>query len=304
MKISIVILNWNRPQDTIAATESVLRQVYTDFEILLWDNASSDDSRAVLEQRFASEPRVKMAWGDDNYGVAGGRNRAFPLTTGDIIFSLDRDATIEREDGLARVAETFTREPDAGAISFEVKRPDGHLMWPFARPASTWRTKSFETYRVDGCAFAVRRRVFDEAGGFAEHFSPYGAEDAHFAFKVIGRGYKVLYIPDVVVVHAFSPKGRNATQFKMHVRNSLLIPLELFPMPHAMASFAKSAISLSRDAVEQRSVPAFCRGLARSLADFRPARRTPMIAAGWTRFRALVREEKRLGATSAPSAPS
>jgi hypothetical protein len=294
VKISVVILNWNRPLDTVAAAESVLRQTYADVEVLLWDNASTDDSLAVLERRFAGEPRVRLVPGDANYGVAGGRNRAFPLTSGDIIFSLDSDAVIEGNDGLTIIANTFARSPEAGAISFEVKRPDGHLMWPFSRPSETWRRRGFETYRVDGCAFATRREIFNAAGGFAEHFSPYGAEDAHYAFKVIGLGHSVLYVPEVVVVHAFSPAGRNATQFKMHVRNRLLIPLELFPMPHALASYLKSALSLARDAAEQRALGSFAAGAGRSLADFRMNNRHGMGRDGWRRFRNLVAEEKKL----------
>jgi hypothetical protein len=79
--------------------------------------------------------------------------------------------------------------------------------------------------RVDGCAFAARREAFERAGGFAEHFSPYGAEDAHFAYKVLDAGYRILYYPRAVAVHAFSPAGRTGIQFIMHVRNMLLIPL-------------------------------------------------------------------------------
>jgi GT2 family glycosyltransferase len=150
---------------------------------------------------------------------------------------------------------------------------------------------------VDGCSFAVRREIFDQVQGFAEHFSPYGAEDAHFAFKVLGSGYRVLYVPSVVVIHAFSPKGRNRIQFTMHVRNSLSIPLELFPMPHALLSWIKSGLSLLKDAREQKQVGAFAGGAFRSLSDFRSSRRRPMPMPAWRRFRDLVRDEKQLART-------
>jgi GT2 family glycosyltransferase len=294
LKISVVILNWNRPQDTIAAAESILRQVYPDFEILIWDNASSDNSRQVLEQRFRHEPRMTMVFGDGNYGVAGGRNRAFPLTAGDIILSLDSDAVLEGTDCFRLLADRFAQDPSIGALSFEVVRPDGHLMWPFSRPAAAWRTREFETIRVDGCAFAVPRKLYDEIGGFAEHFSPYGAEDQHFAYRVIGAGRRVVYFPAVKCVHAFSPKGRTAIQFRRHVRNCLWMPLELFPMPYNVASFAKLAVSLLRDGREQRQVTEFFRGSAEALLGFRPSRRKPISRDAWRRLRTLVNEDKDL----------
>ena len=49
MKISVVILNWNRPEDTVKAADSVLAQDHPDFELVILDNASTDNSRAALE---------------------------------------------------------------------------------------------------------------------------------------------------------------------------------------------------------------------------------------------------------------
>jgi GT2 family glycosyltransferase len=298
MRISVIILNWNRPRDTLQAAESVLRQDHADLELILWDNASSDDSREILTRRFHGEPRVVLRFADANYGVAGGRNRAFPLAGGEILVSLDSDAVFESAGALSHIASCFRDDPDLGAVSFEVKRPDGHLMWPFTRPAATWRHRPFETIRVDGCSFATTRTAFAKAGGFAEHFSPYGAEDQHYALTLIGLGYRVLYLPSVVVVHAFSPRGRVGVQFIKHVRNSLWIPLELFPFPHAFLSAGKQAWSLLGDAREQRQVPEYFRGLAETLMGFHPARRKPIRRERWRHVRALIAEDKAGGSAA------
>lgn len=294
MKISVVILNWNRPQDTIAAVQSTLKQDYPDFEVVIWDNASSDNSLTLLKSHFHSDPRVRLLVGAANYGVAGGRNRAFPASKGDVIFSLDSDAIFESPDALSKMAARLKNESTIGAISFEVKRPDGHLMWPFSRPASEWRQKEFETIRVDGCAFATPREVFVKSGGFAEHFSPYGAEDQHYAFKLIGLGYKVLYFPSVVVIHAFSPKGRTGLQFRMHVRNMLWTGMELFPFRHVFWATSKIAARLFMDARQQRQIHDFYNGLSLAISDFSWSRRSPMPRVAWKYFRGMVAEDKRL----------
>lgn len=294
MKISVIILNWNRPEDTIKATESVLAQDYRDLHILIWDNNSAPDFQKLLTDRFGKHPKVRLVFAETNYGVAGGRNRAFRMADGDIAFFLDSDAVIETPNALSLVARRMAEDPGIGAISFEIKRSDGFLMWPFARPAAEWRHEEFETMRVDGCAFAVRRDAFERAGGFAEHFSPYGAEDAHFAYKLIDCGCRILYFPTAVAIHAFSPAGRTGIQFVMHVRNMLLIPLELFPLPHALLSFGKMAASLGYDAWRQHQVRDFLRGAQESLAGFELMERIPISRTHWRRLRDMVRTDKAL----------
>ncbi len=292
MRFSVVILNWNRPDETIPAVRSVLAQDHADTEVLVWDNASSDDSRPRLESAFSNEPRVRLLWSEANYGVAGGRNRAFRAATGDVLFSLDSDALIETPDALRRIEAVLAAEPDVGAISFEVRRPDGHLMWPFARPATTWRERRFDTIRVDGCSFATRRAVFEQIGGFAEHFSPYGAEDHYYAFQVIGLGLRVVYFPEVKVIHAFTPKARHGRQFAMHVRNMLWIPLELFPFPDNLLRAAAQARYLLQEGREQRQQHAYWSGLRDAVTGFRRARRRPLPSAGWRAIKQRIAEDK------------
>lgn len=295
MRITVVILNWNRAHDTVEAVRSVLRQDYPDFEVLVWDNASSDDSQAVLNGSFANEPRVRLIWGQGNYGVAGGRNRAFAEATGELLFSLDNDATIETPGALTRIAEVMQCEPDIGALSFEVRRPDGHLMWPFSRPSATWREQRFDTIRVDGCSFVTPRAVFEQIGGFAEHFSPYGAEDQYYAYQVLGTGRRVVYFPEIKVIHAFSPKGRQGKQFAMHVRNMLWTPLELFPFPQNLIRAATQSLHLWRDAREQNQHAFFLAGLRDGCSNwFR--RRTPLSRTSWQTIRHLVAEDKKVTA--------
>jgi GT2 family glycosyltransferase len=295
VNISVIILNWNRPGDTVKAVESALGQDYPDFEALVWDNASSDSSAALLRERFGGHPRFRLLTADRNYGVAGGRNRAFAAAAGDLLVTLDSDAVFESPDALGRVAGHFEADPQLGALAFDIRRPDQSVYWPFARPLDRWREAPFETFRVDGCSFAVRRSLLDPAGAFPEYFSPFGAEDRYLGFRVIGAGYRIVYDPRIRVRHDASPRGRWGLQFVMHVRNSLWIPLEVFPMPQALLSLGALAARLFRDARGQRQVGGYLRGVAQALAGFRPSRRRPMPRARWRYIRRLVEEDKNLG---------
>lgn len=292
-RISVVILNWNRPDDTEEAVRTTLAQDFQNFEIVVWDNASSDDSRNRLTRLYGANPKVRLLWGDKNYGVAGGRNRAFRAAGGDILMSLDSDAVIETPDGLRRIVASLDAEPGIGAVSFEVRRPDGHLMWPFARPSVRWREHRFDTIRVDGCSFATPRHVFEQVGGFAEHFSPYGAEDQYYAYQVVGAGYRVVYDPQIKVIHSFTPRARHGRQFAMHVRNMIWMPLELFPAAQAFARAALQSARLAIEAFEQHEIVSYVRGILTGWLGPWPLRRRPMNRASWKKLVALIEEDKR-----------
>lgn len=292
MKISVVILNWNRPEETEKAVTSVLNQQYDDFEIILWDNASSSDVQESLKHKYSSEPRIRLHITDQNYGVAGGRNRAFKMATGNIIVSLDSDAIFLDEQALKHIDAHFRHHPNTGALAFEVVRPDGHLMWPFSRPADVWRKKSFPTIRIDGCGFAVGRDAFFKAGAFAEHFSPYGAEDQHFSHKLLQSGFDIIYDPTISIEHAFSTAGRTPLQFQMHTRNLLLIPLELFPVPDCWLRFIKQALQLLPEARGQKQTLRFLKGACSALASFSRRHRKPYSRTQWNHFKSLVDQDK------------
>ncbi len=293
-KISTVILNWNRPEDTINAVDSVLKQDYENTEIIIWDNASTDHSVEQLNARYSDKSKVILHAARQNFGVAEGRNRAFAMASGDILFSLDSDAWLSASDALTNINRLFQKKDNLGVLSFEVIRPDGHLMWPFSRPATAWRNRSFETHRIDGCAFAVRKEIFEQVGGFAGHFSPYGAEDLHFSLKITGLGLEIRYEPGLQVVHAFSDKGRNQHQQTMHVRNMLWISMELFPFPHNVIRFMAMGYMLFRECLEQHQPRPFLAGLLQSILHFETKHRNPLPRTAYRHFRAIIQADKKL----------
>ena len=78
--LSIIILNYNGWRDTIACLESLRKQSYTDFRVVVADNGSSDESVAQLSQ-WAKEEHIEAHWlqilaFDQNYGFAKGNNKA------------------------------------------------------------------------------------------------------------------------------------------------------------------------------------------------------------------------------------
>jgi len=110
-KISVIIDNYNYGRFLGAAVESVLAQDFKDWECVIVDDGSTDDSRAVAA-KYA--PRVRAVF-QANSGYAAAFNRGIAETTGDIVCFLDAD-DVWRADKLSKVAARFAAEPDLGGI--------------------------------------------------------------------------------------------------------------------------------------------------------------------------------------------
>ena len=289
--ISVVILNWNRKCDAAAAIRSVLKNQPTHVEIILWDNASEDGSKDYLQNLFSGESHVRFVWHDKNDGVCISRNLAVEMAQGETIVFMDSDSLLETPNGLLAAHKRLNGDPEAGALNFQILNRNKTPLWPFSRAQATWGLKEFEITRIDGCGFAIKRNLFQKVGGFPNHFG-YGAEEHYLARRCINNGSKVLYFPEVSITHLHVPSGRTSDQFVTMMRNHLWMPLELFRMPWAMISVMKMLLSYGKDALEERRLGDYFKGLWIAVRDFRFSRRKPMSREGWRHFRHIIKEDR------------
>lgn len=94
-KVSIIILNWNQPELTVNCVKSVLQQGYKDFEILLVDNASEDNSMEIFKKEFGSNEDIRIIENSENLGYAGGNNEGVKNADGRYIVILNNDTLVE-----------------------------------------------------------------------------------------------------------------------------------------------------------------------------------------------------------------
>lgn len=88
--VSIIMPMWNRASTVRMAIDSILAQTYRKFELVICDDASDDDSVAVIEA-YASDPRIVLLRQPSNRGAAAARNRCLEVATGDLVAYLDSD---------------------------------------------------------------------------------------------------------------------------------------------------------------------------------------------------------------------
>ncbi|HIK50940.1 MAG TPA: glycosyltransferase [Oscillatoriales cyanobacterium M59_W2019_021] len=117
--VSVIIPAYNGDRFIAETIETVLRQTYPHFEIIVIDDGSIDRTRAVLEPYG---DRIRYVY-QDNQGVAAARNRGLELTEGEFVVFLDQD-DICHPDKLALQISCFQEHPEAGMVHSGWQRVD------------------------------------------------------------------------------------------------------------------------------------------------------------------------------------
>lgn len=113
MKVSVILPVYNAEKYVSAAVESILKQTFTDFELLLVNDASTDGSRAVLSDFAACDPRIRLIDNPKNMGLTATLNKAIDLCRGEYIARMDAD-DIALPERLAIQVDFLDKQPEIG----------------------------------------------------------------------------------------------------------------------------------------------------------------------------------------------
>ena len=174
-RISVCIPTYNGARFVGTALESVLSQTESDFEVIVSDDASTDDTDEVV--RSYGDRRIHYVRSPVNLGVAGNRNSCLALARGTYVAWLDAD-DVYRDDMLERQAAVLDRYPNVGLVHASCTIID-----EAGAPLPTW-PRAFEQDTIESGKAALReltvsnyiraptvmlrRRVYDQAGGYNE----------------------------------------------------------------------------------------------------------------------------------------
>jgi len=237
---SVIIVNYNSGERLARCLRHLERQTFQDFEIIVFDNASSDASLEATQN--ASRARViKSA---SNIGFAAANNRAVEEAKGDWLVFLNPDAYAD-EDWLERLVAASARYADADAFgSTQLIAANPHLLdgagdvlhafgiayrGGFGAPVAELPAEG-ECFSPCAAASMFRKSVFDELGGFDEHFFCYG-EDVDLGLRLRLNGGRAIQVAEARVLHEGSGvTGRHSafTVYHGH-RNRIWLARKNFP---------------------------------------------------------------------------
>jgi GT2 family glycosyltransferase len=233
--ISVVIVSYNNSDTLGDSLELLARQLRDGDEIVVVDNASSDDSAGVVE---SSVPEAVVVRNTRNVGFAGGCNLGAERATGDLLLFLNPDSRVEEgfrdaiEDvpggwgawmGLVAMDGGSLVNTSGGVLHFTGVGWAGQA----GEPVSAAGASPAEVAFASGACLVIPRSLYLELGGFPEHFFMY-CEDVDLSLRVRLRGQGVGVVPGARVDHDYD-FHKGALKWRLLERNRVATIVRTYP---------------------------------------------------------------------------
>jgi len=247
--VAIVILNYNGRNYLERFLPSVLSSAYSNKRVIVADNASIDDSVALIKERF---PSVEIFLNTQNDGFAGGYNWALQKVASDYYVLLNSDVEVTPQ-WIEPIIELMERNQNIAACqpkllsyhqpgSFEYAGACGGWMDTLGYPFSRGRIFDVlekdqhqydsiqEVFWVSGAAMFVRSKVFHAMNGFDASFFAH-QEEIDLCWRMQLAGYKIVACPQSLVYHVGAgtlPRG--GRKVYLNFRNNLIMLAKNLPL--------------------------------------------------------------------------
>ncbi len=221
-RISVVMPVYNAMPFLTRSIQSILNQTLKDFEFVILNNGSTDESENVLREWKLKDPRIVLYSSNRCEGLARSSNLVVSKARASLIARMDADDVCEPER-LARQWEVLRDHPDVvavGSLSDGIDA-DGKRI----RPRDRWRLvrrSSFPPFPHGSVMF--RRHLFDAAGGYSVEHERFEDLDLFRRLAELGR---VVTLPEVLYhyrYHAHNSSGQNQVKAEsQYATDTLLI---------------------------------------------------------------------------------
>lgn len=270
VKVSVIIPNYNGKEYLENCMDSLMRQDVRSFEVIVMDDASSDDSLLRVKEKYPENgafPRTRYAAHEENYGFCRTVNDGIALAEAPYVILLNNDTVVEpsfvkelyyairRYEKLSDRRKTFSVQ--AKMISLQEKEimddaGDYYcaLGWAYAagkgKPASHYE-KERRIFAACGGAAIYQKEILQTLGGFDENHFAY-LEDIDLGYRAKLHGYENLFTHKAVVYHAGSAaSGSRYNPFKarLSARNSIYLIYKNMPNWQIIANLPLFVIGYS-----------------------------------------------------------
>jgi GT2 family glycosyltransferase len=250
MDLSILIVNWNTRAYTAQCLQSLAdtadqvnpnsgELAYGTYaaEVVVVDNASADDSAAIIRQQF---PWAQLIENDQNVGFARGNNQAFAASRGRYVLLLNSDTAV-KPGALQTLLRFMEDQPHCGGCGARLLNADGSLQ-PSCQPMLTpwrefwkltfldrvWQLSTYDMARWDvdkphsvetikGACLLVRRAALDASDSLLDPRYFMYTEEVDLCYRLMRSGWQLEWVPQASVVH-FGEASSKQAQNQMYVQ--------------------------------------------------------------------------------------
>lgn len=234
MDISVIIVTYNSAEHIADCLQSVLTQTGVTCEVIVVDNASSDNTLARLE-KFA----VQVIANHENLGFGQGNNAGFAASQGRYIYLLNPDTRLVGSTLLATLCRRMDANPRWGMAGTLVLSADGKTesLPATGYPAQRHVHRDFSKLPgkiawILGASMVIRRDLYEKLGGFDPGFFLYN-EETDFCLRLRELGFEIGYIAEATVSHVGGASEDHRDPYEVAARK--LRGLILFRQKHYAA---------------------------------------------------------------------
>ncbi len=231
--VSIITINFNQPKITCEFLRSLEKLSYPNFEVIVIDNASSEDPTPFIKSEF---PFVRLYRTKKNLGFSGGNNLGIKLAMGEYFFIVNNDTEIVDGNLIEKLIEPMQHDSLIGMVSPKIRYFDHPEVIQFAGynkinsftgrnsqvgdhevDKGQYNTSGF-THYANGAAMMVKKEVVSNVGVFTDHFFLM-YEELDWSAQTIKYGYKIYYQAEVYLLHKESMSVGKTSPLKVYYNN-------------------------------------------------------------------------------------
>lgn len=223
--ISVIMSVFNTAKYVGEAIESVLKQTYTNFEFIIVDDASTDNSLEIIRKYESQDPRVIVITNEVNLGISKSRNRGLAIARGEYIANMDSD-DINMVDRFELQVNHFASNPDTLVLGGRHKVIDAQgneqpNTWSFPENVFRWDTLTTKVAVTHSCMM-VKTDYIREIGGYPE-----GIENAIdrglFQRMALAQKFYMKNLNDFLVNYRIHSDSTSQKRTNLQTENSRMV---------------------------------------------------------------------------------
>ena len=222
-KVSIILSTYNRAHLISGAIEGVLEQNFSDWELIIVDDASTDNTEEIIKQ-WTSIDKITYSKAKQNMGIARNSNRGLRLAKGEYIAIIDDDDRWIDKDKLAKQVEFLDKNPDYVGVGGGVVVVDqnGREKFRYIKPKTDEqiRKKMLFDSPLANSTTVFRRSAAEKVGLYDE--SLYYSADRDFFLK-LGLVGKLCNMPEYFVAYMMAGQNTSIVKMREHLKSSLMV---------------------------------------------------------------------------------
>lgn len=191
-KISILMGVYNCAPTLREAIDSIIAQTYENWEFIICDDGSKDESYAIALEYAANDPvRFRIIQNEKNLGLNATLNKCLRLADGEYVARMDGDDLCE-PDRFEKLVSVLNAHPEYAIVSSHMTTFDEGGTWGLVRTKETPQVEDFPTTVPMFChaPCMIRREAFLDVEGYTEDERLLRVEDYHLWYKFYAKGYR------------------------------------------------------------------------------------------------------------------